>query len=433
MNKFQYIYSKVVILIYLSFCCTVLAEVKTQVNDVTDFFEKSLQEAGGAENLKTQINDFKQNAMDAIMEESPKVLGLVTNKTKNQLEAETQVLKDISPEDLHNKGMGQMIKEDLTKDLHTDYIDIIQSRVVKDAQNIINVHEGRQQNIVAIYDPSKSQANRVDGLAELLGIDCEKQLGSKILEPKVKVKKQATIKKLKKYNKTICEALRNKYRCSKSLQMRCEDLGVEACDVKLIDVPSYTIQKNVDMNLIDFAPINYQGFWTQSITHDSGLFSSHYHNIEYFQSITKVINLKFDTSLSANIADLNLDIAFDGFCEIKLNNKSIFLGPNGGVNLTRVGASKEFSHTIEGSFFSAGRSYYKSFDIISNGKQNFILKPGSYRGNAFIHLLNHQKSGGVFNLEIKVIGSGVVKMKLLASKKACKKWSEFWEEKCLLQ
>lgn len=232
-----------------------------------------------------------------------------------------------------------------------------------------------------------------------------------------------------------CEYLKNKYSCISFLELKCAKQGTIPFDIKLILAPVYNFKKTDKETIIDFASQHYKGVWSESTNHTSGLFSSHYYTTKYFQSALKNINLKFelsqDLASEQNLSELMFHLSFDGFCEVKLNEKVIFVGPHQGSSLSNAGRHEEFSHKVEGSFFHAGKSYYDSYDKVSNGQQTFILRPGAYKGSATINLLAHQKSG-VFNIQIKIIGTGSFKAKLSASQKACTNWSEKWNEKCTL-
>lgn len=176
---------------------------KTRQNEVTDMFDKEIENKGSLEQM---IEDSKTQAEQGISnKESLKTLNL----KENELISKTTELNSINANSLESAGQQERVKEENAyyDALEIDYTD----------PQIINHHKDMNKILSA---SDRLMGRLIEGLKEL-GIDCKTVKGDKEIEPEMYLDIEKEQQKDTVYDQHICEELRNQYSCSDALTLKC--------------------------------------------------------------------------------------------------------------------------------------------------------------------------------------------------------------------
>jgi hypothetical protein len=181
----------------------------TNVNQVTDFFNKEL---GEKQKLESFLEESKKQAEGGI---GNKTALTELGSTESDLENKSTELNSISANSLESRGQEERYKEENNyyNALEVDYSD---PKVVNHKKDIDLIVDGSTKLI----------ARLIDGLADL-GIDCKTTKGNKEIEPEYAIEIKKEHYKDTIYNQHICEALRNRYNCTDSLTLTCKRQGIQ--------------------------------------------------------------------------------------------------------------------------------------------------------------------------------------------------------------
>lgn len=188
---------------------TVLADKgPTNVNQVTDFFDKELGEKQQLENF---LESSKKQAEGGIG--SKQAITELGSK-EAELENKASELSSINANNLESKGREERSKEEHNyyDALEVDYNDPLFVSHRKDIDLIVD-------------GSTKLIARLIEGLADI-GIDCKTAKGDKEQEPEYAIEIQKEHYKDTIYNKHICEELRNQYNCNDTLLLTCKKKGI---------------------------------------------------------------------------------------------------------------------------------------------------------------------------------------------------------------
>jgi len=216
----------VMILLLLNVAYAEAPRHKTRQNEVTDLFDKEIEDKG---NLEQMIEDSKTQAEQGIAnKESVKTLELKENK----LEGKTSELNSINANSLESAGQQEKAKEENAyyDALEIDYTD----------PKVINHHKDMNKILSA---SNKLMGRLIEGLKEL-GIDCKTVKGNKELEPEMYLDIEKEQQKDTVYDKKICEELRNQYNCSDTLTLKCTNKSSGSYKTETIRLSYSEMPKN---------------------------------------------------------------------------------------------------------------------------------------------------------------------------------------------
>lgn len=178
---------------------------KVNINQKTDLFDKSVNNWSG---LQQQLNADKDSAIKG---GGSADITFLAGKNANELQAESINLNNIKAIDLNDRGRKQMLKENIIDDLYIDESKPLNEEHFQDAKRLATGQD-------------KLLANLLEKLKEL-GVDCKAEKGLKEVEPTYYMQVEQKQHKDTKYNKTTCEELRNQYKCTDELKVKCTRTG----------------------------------------------------------------------------------------------------------------------------------------------------------------------------------------------------------------
>jgi hypothetical protein len=184
--------------------------IKTNVNEQTDLFEKSIDDHKA---LEKQLEQDKADTISGL-NQNPKGLEYISNQSASEINESVSDLKAIKANDLNSKGREEFIKD---KDvvgqeaLYPDYNKNLNIQHKEDAEKIAKASDDLLDNLlVKLKD---------------IGMDCKTVKGAIEQEPTYYVDiKQNTLKNTL-YDQAICEELRNIYNCTDSVSLTCKKKG----------------------------------------------------------------------------------------------------------------------------------------------------------------------------------------------------------------
>ena len=179
---------------------------RVNINRQTDLFDKSVDDWSG---LQRQLDADKESAIKG---SGSADITFLTGKNANELQAESDNLNNIKAIDLNDRGKEQILKENVINDLYVDYNKPLNKEHLKDAKRLAAGQD-------------KLLANLLEKLKEL-GVDCKAEKGLNEVEPTYYMQVEQKQHKDTKYNKTICEELRNTYQCNDSVSLTCTRKGI---------------------------------------------------------------------------------------------------------------------------------------------------------------------------------------------------------------
>ena len=179
---------------------------RVNINRQTDLFDKSVDDWSG---LQQQLEEDKESAIKG---SGGADITFLTGKNANELQAESDNLNNIKAIDLNDRGKEQILKENVINDLYVDYNKPLNKEHLQDAKRLAAGQD-------------KLLANLLEKLKEL-GVDCKTEKGLNEVEPTYYMQVEQKQHKDTKYNKTICEELRNTYQCNDSVSLTCTRKGI---------------------------------------------------------------------------------------------------------------------------------------------------------------------------------------------------------------
>lgn len=188
--------------------------IQTNVNKVTDLFDKNIEDKDVLfDNLKAQNNN-------AISEINSKV-GVNSIEGINEAEGKIAELNGIKETDLDNTGRDKRASKEYRfydeNELEPDYTKPGNSEHKLDSDDIISLTNKKMREI------------GVDFMAKLKeeGFDCKTVKGSVVKEPVYYIETKKEIQKNTEYDQLFCEEPRNTYNCKDTVTLRCAKRGMQ--------------------------------------------------------------------------------------------------------------------------------------------------------------------------------------------------------------
>lgn len=201
------------IMIFQLVCIDKSLAIQTNVNEVTDLFDKHIENKDALfDNLKAQNN----NAINEINSKN----GVNSIEGINQAEAKSAELKNIKETDLDNAGRGKRASEEYRfydeNELEPDYTKPGNSE-----------HKSDGDEIIALTDKKMHEIG-IDFMAKLKeeGFDCKTVKGSVVKEPVYYIETKKENQKNTEYDQIFCEEPRNTYNCNDTATLRCARIGI---------------------------------------------------------------------------------------------------------------------------------------------------------------------------------------------------------------
>lgn len=188
------------------------------VNEQTDLFEKSMDDWDG---LQDQIRSQKSSTIEGI--EGKQGLDSISSKSQSEIESSASSLSSIKATDLNSRGTEELSKENIMNDIYVDFSRPLNKQHMVDAKKL-----------------AKGQDRLMDNLLNKLkeiGVDCKTVKGPVEKEPTYYLQIEKTQHKDTVYNKTICEELCNRYRCTDSVSLTCKKRGIKWTDWEQKEMP----------------------------------------------------------------------------------------------------------------------------------------------------------------------------------------------------
>lgn len=358
---------------------------KTNVNQQTDLFEKSIDDH---KSLEQQIEQDKQSAVSGL-KKNPQGLEYISTKSASEISAEVAQLEAIKPNDLNGRGREEIIKRQDDIDLEDLYPDFNKPLNIQ--------HQEDAEKIAAASDDLL-----VDLLKKLkdLGMDCKTIAGNKIMEPEytIKIEQELTRKKGETlYDQAICEEPRKEYNCTDSVKLTCK--------------------KQVSLSMGDSKFTSNLPVVTQT--------STGYLQLGFGSTMKGGKGTEFNYEICFEIDELKgvqefilKDVFWDDHIHITLNDQRIFAGPVGGEKLELL------NHDFKGIVIvdSSGQAYSAEYNTWHQTWPNIDLQPYLKEGKNVIKIrLIVAGHGGILIGFQTVIQGG------------CAEWSEDWTERCKIR
>lgn len=183
-------------------------EIRTQVNQPTDLFDKSL---GDTQSVKKKLDADIQAGINSLGNgnsgSTPQGMNLLTELNAKDLENNSSKLNSIKANDLNIKGREELVKTDSLSELYTDYNSPLNKRHLEDAKLISGAQDLLLGDLI--------------GKLKELDVDCKTVKGDKIHEPEYYLQINTSNHKDTIYNQTFCEELRGQYNCNDSVTIHC--------------------------------------------------------------------------------------------------------------------------------------------------------------------------------------------------------------------
>jgi hypothetical protein len=415
---------------------------KTNVNQQTDLFKKSIDDLNG---FQRQLELDKDTAAKDLGGASQGSMS-ISDKTSAEIEANANDLNNIRSNDLAGEGRKKLMQEKVLETMYPDETSPLYAQHKKDAEAIAAGSGKLMGNLLAMLKD--------------LGVDCKTVKGNKIIEPEYFPEIKTEVKRKKKggntiYNKRICEELRNQYYCRDKLTLRCLDFSEKP--VKFIITGStipYLVTPRDDYTSFNFSSTGHGGsqHYSGGGTLKKGLGNKALAAIGFglVKSSSSTINaselsFSFSFNIGCPLATLSrlelVDISYGTFLSIKINGNIIYVGPTAGDNLALAG-----HHTVVtkgkkkcGGKFGKRAAITTLYPKVSagSGGEHVLGNDGGIAGSfamAKIDLTPYVLEGDN-NIEIKVIGIDppFASFALNASERVCRNWQEIWEETCSIK
>ena len=199
----------IVLLILCAFNVSISAHVQTNINEVTDLFDRNIEDKGG---LFKEMSRQNENAVSVIG--SKQAEGITPGM--EGVEAQVSELNSIKETDLDSSGRSKRASEELKfyneNELEPDYTKPGNRLHKLDADDIA------EATSVLMGDLMKK-------LKEL-NIDCKTVKGPVIKEPTYYIDLKREEQRNTDYDQFFCEEPRNKYNCNDSVSLTCTRKGI---------------------------------------------------------------------------------------------------------------------------------------------------------------------------------------------------------------
>ncbi len=180
--------------------------IRVNVNEQSDLFEKSVDDLLG---FSKKLGEQKNTAISGAKSEAG--LEFLVKEDKSGITTAADSLAAIPATELNARGTDALLQDDTMNDLYVDYTSPLNKQAIIDAKKI-----AKGQDVLL--------ANLLDKLKEI-GVDCRTIKGTREVEPAYYMQVQQTQHQDTIYNQTICEELRNQYRCHDSVSLTCKKTG----------------------------------------------------------------------------------------------------------------------------------------------------------------------------------------------------------------
>ncbi|MCC8483859.1 MAG: hypothetical protein LN561_04875 [Rickettsia endosymbiont of Labidopullus appendiculatus] len=397
---------------------------KTNVNKVDPLFNEKIENYKGFEQV---LEKQKTSAVKGAESETG-FNDLVGSKQARTKGAE---LSNIRAEELEGSGIRESFKEAWVNEYLVDYS---RPGMVRHKDDANRITEGTGQMMSSLL-----------GFLKKLDIDCKQVKGNKEIEPQYYIQLITELDRNKGdtvYDKTICEELRNKYRCIDELVLQCLQFAEKTAELT-INGSNINYHQSLagSVKRISFAEKYGSGGGTSSYGGGTVFFGLINKSKGTTHSANEV-NWYIDFNVSTNVLIINrlqlTDLSYGTFIMIKLNGTVIFVGPNGGNNLFLNGYREVKTKGRRKYVGVVGRrvNIVTSYPIVNTGVSEYALGVDSvvyHSGGGVVNLLPHVRQGAN-RLEIKAISLGAnrVSFNLDVSERICLNWQENWSEKCIL-
>ncbi|WP_375359829.1 hypothetical protein [Candidatus Tisiphia endosymbiont of Nemotelus uliginosus] len=397
---------------------------KTNVNKVDPLFNEKIENYKGFE----QVLERQKAAAVKGAESEAGFNDLVGSR---QARSKGSELSNIRAEELEGSGIRESFKEAWINEYLVDYSKPGMMRHKDDASKITEATGQMMSSLL--------------GFLKRLDIDCKQVKGNKEIEPQYHIQLITKLDRNKGdtvYDKTICEELRNKYRCIDELILQCLHFAEQVAELTVNG-------SNMKHNQAIAGSIKRISF-AEKYGSDGGI-SSYGGGTVCFGLINKSsgttysaneANWYIDFNVATNVMTINrlqlTDLTYGTFIMIKLNGAVVFVGPSSGNNLFLNGYKEV---TTKGRRKYAGK-FGRRMNVITNypkvntGVSEYALGLDYIADRSrveVVDLLPYIRQGGN-RLEIKAItlGSNKVSFNLDVSERICLNWQENWSEKCTL-
>ena len=176
------------------------------VNKQTDLFEKSMDDW---DSLQDQIINQKSSTLEGV--KGKQGLDSISSKSQSEIKSSAGSLSSIKATDLNSRGTEELSKDNIMNDIYIDFSRPLNKQHMVDAKKLAKGQD-------------RLMGNLLNKLREI-GVDCKTVKGPVEKEPTYYLQIEKTQHKDTVYNKTICEELRNSYRCTDSVSLTCKRRG----------------------------------------------------------------------------------------------------------------------------------------------------------------------------------------------------------------
>jgi len=200
------------LILLLCFAYQVLA-IQTQVNEVTDLFDKHIE---NKDNLLLDMKKQSDNAHDLIKsgQHHDAIVGIGESANK------ASEINSIGESDLENAGRSKRISNEYQfydeNELEPDYTKSGNRMHKLDVEDIVSATEKTMRNI------------GIDLMKKLieLGFNCKTVKGAIYKEPTYYIEIKKEEQKNTEYDQFFCEEPRNQYNCNDSVSLTCKKIGI---------------------------------------------------------------------------------------------------------------------------------------------------------------------------------------------------------------
>lgn len=210
-------------LCYLLLSMSADAAVRTNVNALTDFYEKNIE---AKERFFGKFHDENNRAVESIKSGSNHEM-LEGYETRENMAAS---LRDIRAVELEGLGRHASSSEEYRfydeNELEPNWSKAGNRMHKEDAEEIA-------------LATSNLFADLMDKLRELGLVDCKSKKGPKVKEPVYMIEVKREEQSNTEYDQFFCEELKNSYSCNDTLKLRCSEQGMKwgPWQYKEIDIP----------------------------------------------------------------------------------------------------------------------------------------------------------------------------------------------------
>lgn len=360
---------------------------KTNINKVTDLFEKNIENKKELDDFLKEQNESAQKNIENLQEEVKKSIVGDQDITK-----EVEKLKSIDENSLDSKGRAKFQEEDYKfinqGGLFPNYDAEGNKAHIEDIDKIVNATETKLKDLIG-------QLNKE-------GFDCKDVKGATQTEQSEFIHVEKTEHKNLEFDQMFCEQLRNKYDCYKSRIVKCAHKASES-------FLESSFNSNLPVSYDDNTGILTFG-WNQNHTKHGGSGTLYDFEISFnIDNIEAVTDFKL------------MEIGWDDHIRITINDQQIFMGPLNGDRLELTGYKGIFGE-------------YRTFVTIDESGKHYSPEYDKWwQRQLNIDLRKYLKLGkNIIKTRLIVGGSGGIWLKFISKRAICSKWEDRWEEICSL-